>query len=179
MGVLDDIKRELTLPHGWCVDFNGSTLSICKIQHISSTSQSSTQPLVISHCLSVEQDCSWTVHGKQVSHNQCTPLESVPSTLDPTAVNSLLSLVNSLQVCPGNPDAKFISMCHARNGHIEASDGTVKAMLDNYCPVMLNGQKHMTTVRTMSCHLLVRGFKCAPCNKCRAVLRALWSKGRN
>ena len=23
MGLLDDIKRELTLPHGWCVNFNG------------------------------------------------------------------------------------------------------------------------------------------------------------
>ena len=31
------IERELILPHGWCVDFSGDNLSVCKIQHITSS----------------------------------------------------------------------------------------------------------------------------------------------
>ena len=81
-------------------------------------------------------------------------------------------------MCPGNPDASFIAMCQCRNGLIEAADGTVKAAVDSYYPVKLNGQHYMTTVRTASCTLLVSGSKCTPCKKYRAVLRALWSKSK-
>ena len=68
-------------------------------------------------------------------------------------------------MCPGNPDASFIAMCQSRNGLIEAADGTVKAAVDSYYPVKLNGQHYMTTVRTASCTLLVSGSKCTPCKK--------------
>ena len=53
--------------------------------------------------------------------------------------------------------------------------------MDSYYPVKLNGQHYIMTtvyVRTASCTLLVRGSKCTPCKKYRAVLRALWSKSK-
>ena len=115
---------------------DGVLTAICKIQLIVIASSSS-QPLVITHCLSIECDCTWTVHvhGKQVFRNHCVPLESFPSTLVTSAANNLISLIDSLQVCTGNPDARYITMCHSRNDQIEAADGTVKAIEDNYYPV--------------------------------------------
>ena len=127
----------MILPHGWFVDFSGDNLSVCKIQHITS---SSSQQLVITHCLSIGSDGVWTtyVYGKQVSH--CTLLESFVSTLNPIAASNLLALIQIQQVYPGNLDAKFVAMCQSRNGLIEAADGTVKATEYHTCTPYIHRQ---------------------------------------
>ena len=74
-------------------------------------------------------------------------------------MNMLVSRIDSLHVCPGNPDARFVAMCCP----IQLTDGSVNAIQDGYYPVTLNGKRFMTTVRTTSCELLVGGLKCVHC----------------
>ena len=116
------------------------------------------------------------VHGQLVPLHSCTPLNSFPSVLDPATANRLVSLIDTLHVCPGNPEIHFTTLCNSRNGHIEAADGRVKAFLDTYYPVRMNGQHYSSTMRTTSCALLVTGTKCTSCKLYRVVLRALRSK---
>ena len=67
------------------------------------------------------------------------PLNSFPSVLDPYR---LVSLIDTLHVCLGNPEA-FTTLCNSRNGHI---DGRVKAFHDTYYPVRMNGQHYSSTM---------------------------------
>ena len=145
---------------------------VCKIQNLPSSSH----PPVITHSLSIASDFTWTLHvyGRRVHMETCDAIQSTPTFLDPSSTKMLLSRVDSLQVCAGNPDQWFV-VCRSKTGV-----GSVRAYQDSYYPVTLNGKLFMTTVRASACELLVGGSKCLHCRKYRPVLRALSRKlGKN
>ena len=174
-------QHNLSLPEGWSSNFNSksdddATLDIYRIEHNSS---SPSQPIIISHCLTINYDLTWIlyVHGHKVHKELCKPLESFPDILDSSAINELVKGLDFLNVCIGNPDTHFIELCGSDTGQIKGRDGNVTAFKDTYCAVRLQKKCYKVTLRTTKCELLVNdGAKCDSCNRYRAVLRALYSR---
>ena len=107
------IKEHLSLPLGWKEDLSNSAIDIFKVA-CDRAAQCSKKPVKVSHCLTIHTDLSWTsfLHGCKVDVSQC----KAEATLNPSQVNKLLAKIESLNVCAGQPDARFMELCDARKG---------------------------------------------------------------
>ena len=125
--VLEKLCNSLVLPEGWSVKFESSAnhIDIYKIGSVTS------QPAVVTICLSIFADLTWRlyVHGKVVSVTGCTALAHTPATLNPTFTAELLSprvhnyvlllsQIDTLNVCIGNPDHRFSALCERELGEL-------------------------------------------------------------
>lgn len=88
----------------------------------------------------------------------------------------LLNLVDTLTVCPGNPDGHFLEMADARKGRFRSKTNETSAFVDMYATVSLNGESYPHTIRTSTCELLIHGGKCVSCKTYRAQLRTMHSR---
>ena len=61
---------------------------------------------------------------------------------------------------------------------LKSQDGSIKAILDDYAPVVVNGMVLTKTIRTVKCELLLDGdcVKCTSCKSYRATLRTLYNR---
>ena len=152
-----------------------TSIELCKLASQFSSSQ---KPLVIIQCLTVDDTLHWSLflHNHEIKHVKCTGLALVPERLKPYTFVLLLSLVDRLEVCAGQPDEHFIAMAVARKGSFTSLDGHTVAVFDRYAPVFFNGESFSRTVRTASCKLLVHGVKCDPCKTYRATLRTRYNR---
>ena len=77
--------------------------------------------------------------------------------MDSDNLNLLLSVVENLKLCVGQPDPNYVSMVKAKKS---SSDGSVVAVLDNI-PVEFSGKKYLSTIRTAKCEILSKTDKCS------------------
>lgn len=171
---LQILHSSVSLPSGsWTDQSTPSTVCLCKISSLPTTARN------VTHCISVAEDLTWTlhVHG-HVVHN-CAALSTIPEKLCTASLNSLLGLVEELHVCAGHPDAHFRQMAEARKGKFISSDGGTAAVLDTYSPVQLNGTTYTQTIRTTKCELLSPAPKCFTCVAYRPTLRATYHRLQN
>lgn len=170
---IQDVSFTMQLPNSWTDQtVNVATgIKVCKIIDVPSTSQ---QPLFISHSLSIRPNLTWDlfVHGKPVSSETCSALSSASLCICPGSVNAFLKLIDSLSICAGHPDSKFIELAQARKGSFTS------AILDTYAPVNLKGETYAQTVRTLSCEVLIPlpSVRCSVCLKYRNTLRYMCSR---
>ena len=78
-------------------------ICLCKIsmQAISNEATGNRQPPIISHCLTIHADLTWTlyVHNHEVDHHNCSSLPSTPRTLDAESLINFFSyLIASMYV---------------------------------------------------------------------------------
>ena len=111
---------------------------------------------------------------KEVRHSSCSALASIPVHLIPESFSQLLNITDQLNVCAGNPEDHF--MARAKKGLFKSRTNTATAILDNYAPVVLNGEPFTEKIRTVACELLVQGVKCSSCKSYRATLRKIYSR---
>ncbi len=64
------------------------------------------------HTLVVKNDFTWKliVHGHEVLHLSTPLLSTIPEHLNKQSLAHLLTVIDSLKVCPGNTDERFIEM---------------------------------------------------------------------
>ena len=156
-------------------------MKLCKLNSVATSSR---QPVIITHCLTVNSDLTWVlyVHGNQLCPQTCQSLRKIPSKLDSASLYCLLESIDQLHICCGQPDVHFVSMLKAKKGKILTSDGKVSAKVDDYSSVYLNGVTYPVTVRTSTCELLTTYPKCSSCKCYRSNLRAMysaWSRRRS
>ena len=177
---LEDIQRSLSLPESW-VEQSPKPLSCVRVCKLYSEESSSKQPLIITHCLTIHSDLTWSlfVHNREVQQSLCPSLVSVPKRLSPDSLGSCLALLNRLRVCAGQPDRNFVEMCDFKKGVIKGSDEQPVASIDDYSPVVFNRETFIRTVRTKQCEMVVHDQKCNSCKKYRPTLRAMYSRYRN
>ena len=101
-----------------------------------------------------------------------TCLSSIPLYLDTASLPQLIELVDSISLCPGNPDAHFLEMGDARKGKFNL------AVIDDTIPVKIDDKTYSRTVRAHSCKLIVgvSGARCSSCKLYRNQLRATYSR---
>ena len=144
------------------VTYSSDEIQLCKLL---CTSDTSSEPMKISHSIMINSDMTWNVyvHGNKVLCRRNTPLSQFPDRLSAESLQSLISIVDSASVCPGNPDEKFIHMVKAKKGVVKSVNGEKTAAIDDAFQVSLNGEIYQQTIRTTNCSLLVHGTKCQAC----------------
>ena len=71
----------------------------------------------------------------------------------------LLSLVDTLNVCVGNPETKFIVLCEMHGGEFKAVDGILASFKDDCFPIKFEGKIYKSTVRSTECSILTEDIK--------------------
>ena len=168
---LNETLKLVTLPPHWTITSTSSTrddtaMNIGKLVSIPSDIQLRTQPLVVTHCITVRDDFSWKVfvHGYCVNSSTSPLLSSFPKQLDLHSLTSLIATLDSCTVCPGHPDKHFVDMLTSRGGKISSHHGNdVVARLDTFAPVELNGEWYNQTVRSNACRIISNDTKCDKC----------------
>lgn len=89
----------------------------------------------------------------QVSIQRCSVLQSFTGNLNCEKLSQILSLLDHLHICAGQPDEHFVKMVVAKKGKILSPNGKVVAAVDK-SPVELNGTFYSQTVRTSECEVL-------------------------
>ena len=176
LSLVEDLHKSIKLPGQSWSDQSPSPVTSIKLCKISSEASSSGQPLIVTHCLSVSSNLQWSVsvHDHEVKQSNCPALASVSKELTPQSLECLLTLVDSLNICIGQPDDHFVEMVSSKNNILKSQDGSVMAIVDDH----LNGEVLTKTVRTTRCELLLDGdcMKCTPCKTYRPTLRTLYNR---
>ena len=156
--------------------FDVSSSPLEKVVLVKMCESSSNQAEAISHSLTIERDLTWRlyVYGKLVS--RCTALSQFPTHLQQGNLQVLLSTISQLHICAGHPDKHLLDFVSAKKGQLLSASGNVTAFLDTSGPVMLNGQRCPTTVRSAECQVLTSALKCPQCVSYRNTMRAMYHR---
>lgn len=169
--------KQIELPsHAWSLHIPSECdhAVFMKVQEQSSSSQ----PLVISHALTIYSNMTWklSVHGHDVTTS--APLQMLEN-VNVTEITRAISSLETLSVCPGHPDPHFVDMVSSKKGKVISPSGNVAAYIDCNAAVTLKGQTFGQTVRSSNCKILVPNGKCSACVTYRDSLRAMhhkWTK---
>ena len=113
---IEVLHQSIALPGSSWMDVSAppiQSITLCKVSNVASAS---TQPVIITHCLKIENDLTWAlfVHNHKMVKEKCSALEAVPDTLNSKSLHDLLVTLDQLHVCCGQPDAHFVSMLNAK-----------------------------------------------------------------
>ncbi len=128
------------------------------------------QPVQVKKSIFVKEVLTWTVYydTKQLASSSSL-LKDVHSTVDSSEALLYLSrLIDTAALCPGNPEAHFVTLCTERGGS-ERGCGEDKAFVEHKSVLDTDGQVYTYTVRTVDCEWLCsrRGANPTRCSKCQ------------
>ena len=178
--VLEDLRIGFSLPSkSWCDQSPESLekLVIVKLCAYGDVVQAT-------HTLTVKADlsCLLVVNNHSVDFDSCDALKSFAGPINQEKLASLLTLIDHLEVCCGQPDEHLVKMVVAsKKGKILSPDGELAAFVDSEI-VTFKGIDYHQTVRTANCEILSVSTKCSKCAQYRNNLRTLynrWSKKRS
>lgn len=140
-------------------------------------------PVHICLSLVVYMDGRWFVNacGHQLTPSNCELLESVPSSLTPSDLPSVVEAHDSSITCSGNNDAIYCELAKSQKGVFKDSTSkVVRAKLYTTLFLYAHASYCNSMVHTVECDILVTRKKeiCSHCKAYRPVLRSL-SKKRN
>ena len=126
------------------------------------------QPIIISHCVEINNDLSWQlfVHGHKVDIPNSMSLHTFDGAMSKVdKFNQVIQKISTLNVCAGHPENRLLEVCKSRKGEIRNYSGDTVAYRYDYCPVTLHGELHSSTIRSTKCELLANDVKCSVCKK--------------
>ncbi len=97
---LEAIKRSLCLPsQSWMIQKGNPDIKL-QIYKVTSTPSTSKQPLVVTHCLTISDDLSWSlfVHNQELTSVKCPLLFGIPDRLTSESATSFLKVLDKLKV---------------------------------------------------------------------------------
>lgn len=137
----------------------------------------------ISFNLKVRKNLSWAVtfRGKDVPSG-CELFDNFPLHLAlPETVYALLTFLNTLVLCPGNPEKEYVSLCIKRGGVMRTKRGRgniIASIDDTRFVIDQSGHHHSQTIRHSLCAVLCKSAgseypqRCIACNQYRKSLRS-------
>ena len=182
---VQSVVSRVSLPSdSWIYQIHLDHAAICKVSEQPCVSR---QTLVITFCVIIRNDMSWSlsVHGHQIDLQQESYdfLCNVPKYLHEQSLQELVSLLDKCSVCPGNYDEHYVLMVESMKGRLMSKNRkTVIASIDDFCPVTSNGKYFAKTVRVSTCGILVTKGKYKSCVVYRNSLRSTyhrWSKKKS
>ena len=136
-------------------------------------------PLVITRSLVIDKSGEWQLHinGHLVNATVVPLLASFPKVLPESDAFKLMTIVNDLNTCVGNPDPKFVTLGKAKkNRYFLSVKKEIVAYLDNNAVVTVNGETYPETVRCSECYLLTTEIRCPVCISYRASLTSQYHR---
>ena len=179
--VVSDVNwfAAVQLPHNWTdVSFGSPDLRLCSVTY---QELEGCSPLVVTRSLIVKQDYTWVlnVHGHPVDPSNISSLALIPHNLTRDLATLLLSRLEELNTCVGNPEPKFVSLGEAKKkGQLKSLEKEVVAYVDSSACVGIGHQQYAHTIRCMKCHLLTTEVRCSECAAYRKNLLAQHSRAR-
>ena len=71
--------------------------------------------------MTVNDDLTWCVHVKALNPTKCNALKKFPVTTNTkAALNQLLKLIDTLNICAGHPDQHFLNLADSRKGKFQS-----------------------------------------------------------
>ena len=121
------------------------------------------------------------VYNQEVNQSSCSAISSLPEKVSPDNISSILKKIDSLVVCAGQPDERFVQMGAERKEKVfRSADGAIVATVDDNAVITVGGKVITSTIRTTNCQLLVdveySSPHCASCSKYRSNLRAIYTR---
>ena len=138
----------LLLPRHWQ---KLSETQYCKVKEGSSGLGKVTAPIFI------DSDCTRNVYvgGKKLPET-CDVLARFRSS--PLTYDKLTDIIiDNSDLCPGNPDEKFVSVCKDKGRIVRGARGDIVAYIDNSVDTDRSGKQYECTVRRVHCDM--------PCEK--------------
>ena len=168
---MDSLHSSLSLSRGWIIEAVQDKLTLCTVQQCVASTSKCKQPMVISHCLEVKKDMTWTllVHGQKVDAKNCCACAC--SGYDD--INQLVVKIDSLIICADHPESRFSEVTQVRKGKFKSTSSSLMAFVDDYCPISLNSEVYDSTIRTVKCEVLVIGVKCESSKEYWSTLRSI------
>ena len=164
---LHQLHASVVLPNRAWTDVSPEDLEnviVCKVTQASGSS--SVQPQI------TQSDSQFRYEMETIGVRAwCAVLSSFPERLTCETISTLLSKIDGLNICCGQPDENFVNMIKAKKGKITSCDSRVACFLDELA--------QPPTLRTSKCEVLCGTDKCSACTKHRPVLRSMfhrWSK---
>ena len=133
----------------------------------------------------LKPDSSWSIYvGDKEVPKACSILSQFSSPLSSNSeLSSLIKDIDQATICPGNPEEKFITICHMHGGRIKAAWGNrdTIAFVDNSPVVDSTGKGYSCTVRRVDCNVICEHTgqypqHCKACQTFRSTLRASVSR---
>lgn len=166
-----DLKSKLSLQSPWCdLSSPEQKIKLCKIDPQPSVS---TQPLLVTHTIIINKDCTWkvTVHGHEITNSTGGIFSLIPHCLTASKLSDLIRIIDTCKTCPGNADKCFIEMAKSRKGKFFTRSGELRAKLQPQFESAVT-----ETIRTTNCDFLVKDGMCSKCSTYRSQLRMMSSR---
>lgn len=176
ISAFQDYVSSLHLHSKWHINLCDKELEL-QLTELSRQKSLNCEPIVITRSLVVSQDLSWLVyvHGHKLDPLRCSLTSVIPSELTFEDFKTLIAVITTSNICPGQPDQRFIEMAESRSGKFLSPRKEVVSILDTGRCVTVNGVTYTSTIRHHSCELLVNAQHCKCCSNYRNNLRAMHS----
>ena len=135
----------------------------------------------------IDADYTWNVYvGEKKVPDTCGVLARFQSPLTDDKLSDMIKAIDNADLCPGNPDEKFISVVRDKGEIVRGARGTgdVIASIDNSVVRDHSGKQYQCTVRRVDCDLLCEKssqypLHCKSCQSFRSTLRSMVSRQSN
>ena len=126
----------MLLPSGWIDITSGADqLSLCHIVRPPAAGLPT-----VNFTLVIDTNLSWKLYffKQRVEIDRCPTFATTSTTMkSPTDIMNVLSVIETSQVCVGNPDEKFLPLLKHRQGLLLNGDGNLLMVFYNYLRDML------------------------------------------
>ena len=133
----------------------------------------------------IDSDCTWNAYiGDKKVPDTCAVLARFRSSpLTDDKLTDVIKAIDSADLCPGNPDEKFISACKDKGGIVRGArgNGDVIASIHNSAVIDHSGKQYQCTVRRVDCDMLCEKssqypLHCRSCQSFRSTLHSMVSR---
>ena len=167
----------IQLPPYWIdVTFGARDLRLCRVTY---QSLPNVTPLVVTHSVIIKEDYSWILHvnGHPVDPVNVPSIQRFSPLPGSDAVSFLLSEIDNLRICPGNPEGKYVELGKAKKyQQFLSEEKNVVAYVDQNACIVISDQQYASTVRCSKCSILIAGMRCSVCASYRRSLNAQCSR---
>ena len=114
-------------------------------------------PLVVTRSLEIDKTGEWQLHanGHFVNTSVVTSLASFPEVLPDSDIFKLMTIVNKLNTCVGNPELKFVSLGKQnRINNFYLLTKKFVAYLESNAGFTVDNETYAETVQYSKCYLL-------------------------
>jgi hypothetical protein len=136
----ESLRKRITLfplPPTWVINGNELPITLCKLRTYQLPSKCPRVDVLLTLCITSELKWEVTFLESKIIQENCSLLKELPTTIsNVSCLGDFMSLVDSSNVCAGNPDADIVQMWLQRFMDIMVFYRIVQGLLITFHPLM-------------------------------------------